>query len=459
MTSPSERSGQTRREFLTRLGAGVAVGGLATRERAASARRAPAVLRSVGLSKPLGQPSGEVRFWTQNYASPEVQKKVLDDLVAKYKAESGVEVRYEIINWSDASNRWNLAMQVGDVPDVADTFWLSSRIVAGRGEWGPINLDEYVAEGVFGDVNRFYQLAVEESKYQGSWYAMPWRFDTRITNYRTDYFAEAGVEAPATTDQVVDVAKALTKPDDSRYGVALSSVGGAATSYHQVWMWLLHIWDVPMLTPDYKRAAFNTPAAAEAFQWAADLTVKHKVTPPNILTPGFDTQTEFMAGRLAMTFPMPAGFPVEQMETAPQLEGKYAGALLPKARAQASPGWSAPVVVFGNSQNREAAVDWLRYYTTTEAQIALCTAYSRASSSREVMADPFYRSSQWWQTIGEQAETARLTDMPTPAWSELSAFPGGPIYNMMNEVLAGRPVDELLPKYEAQFNEILVRYE
>ena len=403
--------------------------------------------------------SGSILYWTQNYGSPDVQKKTMDDLVAAYKKESGVEVKYEIINWSDASTKWNLAFQTGDMPDVADLFWLQSRVVAGGGKWGPLNLDDEVKAGTFGDVNRFYPLAIEESKYEGSWYAIPWRFDTRILTYRTDIFTAAGLTPPTTTDEVIDVAKKLTTSDGNQYGVALASSGGSATSYHHLWMWLMQIWGVPMLTSDFKRAAFNTPEAREALQWAADLTNKYKVTPPNVVTPGFSSETEFMAGRVAMTFPQTATFPLTQREAAPQLDGKYAGALVPKAKVQAALGFSAPVVVFENTKNREAAIDWLRYFTSTEAQSKVCTAFLLANSSREVMADPFYQSNEWWKTIGEQAQYAQMTDMPTPAWNEISADPGGPMYDMMNEVLFGGSVDEIITRYETKFNDILKKYD
>ena len=42
--------------------------------------------------------------------------------------------------WGTAEQRWNLAMSTGDLPDIGDMFYLPSRIVQGRGEWGPLDL-------------------------------------------------------------------------------------------------------------------------------------------------------------------------------------------------------------------------------------------------------------------------------------------------------------------------------
>lgn len=480
MVSPSDRAPLSRRGFIALLGAGAgaavltACGGAAATATSPKATQpaaapaggggatattgAPATVQAANATAPAGKLQGSVTFWTQNYGTPEVQKKLMDDLVAKYKADRGVDVKYEIVNWSDASNKWNLSMKTGDVPDAADVFFLQSRVVAGANKWGPIALDDDLKSGVLGDPNRFYPLGVEESKYEGKWYGLPWRFDVRLMNYRTDYFEAAGLKPPTTTDEVIDVAKKLTKPDGSQYGVALTSSGAAQTSYHHAWMLMMHLWDVPMLTPDLKSAAFNTPAAREALQWAADLTFKHKVTPTNLITPGYESNTEYMAGRVAMTFPAGSGFPVTQRASAPQLAGKYAGALVPKGKARATLGFTAPIVVFQNTKNRAAATDWLRYFTSTPTQVAISTAYELANSSKDVMADGFFQSNQWWKAVGEQAQYAKVTDQPTPAWGELSAYPGGPIYEMMNEVLAGRPVGDLFPKYEAKFNEILKKY-
>lgn len=43
-----------------------------------------------------------ITFWTMNYREPRTQTELLNELAAKFKAETGITVNWEIINWAQA---------------------------------------------------------------------------------------------------------------------------------------------------------------------------------------------------------------------------------------------------------------------------------------------------------------------------------------------------------------------
>lgn len=101
---------------------------------------------------------------------------------------------------------------------------------------------------------------------------MPWGNDTEIFFYRTDFFEEAGVQPPKNWDELVEVARKLTKAPD-RYGIALTGSKG-----HQLANDLQH-WT------NQAGGAINRlddPGSREAIIFYKDLFAKHKVAQPSV---------------------------------------------------------------------------------------------------------------------------------------------------------------------------------
>ena len=68
-------------------------------------------------------------------------------------------------------------------------------------------------------------------------------------------------------------------------------------------------------------------------------------------------------------------------------------------------------------------------------------------------------ASDWYQTVLQQNERAGAGDMPLPAWSQIDAFPNGPLNTMCTSVMAGNDVDAAIAQCVAEINEILASAE
>lgn len=128
----------------------------------------------------------------------------------------------------------------------------------------------------------------------GDMYGLPSDAQSHIIAYNKTMFEEAGVALPTddwTWDDLVTAGKAITKPDENKWGMQyispwiltkgnfLFSAGGANHS------------------ADFKQSLLDAPETIEAFKWNWDLIYTHKIAPP----PGAQAQTNpFMSGQVAM---------------------------------------------------------------------------------------------------------------------------------------------------------------
>jgi multiple sugar transport system substrate-binding protein len=121
--------------------------------------------------------------------------------------------------------------------------------------------------------------------------------------YNIDQFTAAGVPLPPKDwtdkdwkwDNFLEAAKKLTKPGE-RWGALIYD----ATAVEQVWP-INNGEEEGIFSKDGKRFNLANPKAAEAIQWAADLTCKHQVQPERgLVTQANSGNNLFTAGKVAM---------------------------------------------------------------------------------------------------------------------------------------------------------------
>jgi len=139
-------------------------------------------------------------------------------------------------------------------------------------------------------------------EYKNKLYGYPRDNGTEVIFYNKTLFRQAGVPFPTATwtwDDLRSKALKLTK----RHGKRVTQYGFAFETFH----WRLYIWQSGTELFDSNSAptkvTFNTPAAAQALQFMADLITKDKVTPPaSQIADSSAIGPLFSSGRLAMAF-------------------------------------------------------------------------------------------------------------------------------------------------------------
>jgi multiple sugar transport system substrate-binding protein len=399
----------------------------------------------------------ELEFWTMNYGDVEEWLNMFRDLAAEFREETGITVTSEIINWAQARDVYMLVSSGGDHPDAADMFWLYSHVQLGRGKFGPMPITDYKDEFWPDLEERFYEGALRDVFWQGEFYGIPWRGDIRPMLYRTDYLEEAGLsEPPDTWDQLVEYGKAVTKRD-AQGNVTVWGIDFAISGSQPAQGLLPLVWQAggQFMTEDGRTATIDTPEVQEALQFVYDCMWTHEIAPPNGMDPSWNSDDEFIAGRVAHRTMTVDLFGETLHRQAPELDGKWAGALPPKNKVRASYSGAGYWGVLRGTQYPREACTWIQFLSRDENMGKLSKYLGRVSPNKAVMKDPYWQETQWRQTVVECLNYARTSQHPTPAWATLMlGHPGAVFYDMMQEAwILKQPIPEVTARAQRRMQE------
>lgn len=384
-----------------------------------------------------------ITFWMQPYGNdPSLQTAFLDEITADFYDQTGITVDYTITDWSSANKKITLACTGGEAPDVGDGFFTSSFAQMSSDEYGLLPLDDVVEE--MGGEDTWIVAGKDECCVDGTWYGIPWRADVRAMMYNTEYFEEAGItEVPTTWDELVKAAQMLTVKDENgnitRAGLAWNADVGR---YDQLWFSILAQSGGSMMNEDFTEFTFDSEEGKESLQFLSDVINVYDIC-NNSLDSSYNALTEFAAGNSAILFGVPGETENSLLSTAPQMEGKYASAVLPTKTGEEACciSFSAPIFIYKSTQNPEAAKEWLKYFCSYEVQLEASKTLSLLNSRADVMADPYFAEDEWLGAFAESATNAVSGDMPLTTWSQMDAWPDGPIPHMCAQVVDGQDID------------------
>jgi multiple sugar transport system substrate-binding protein len=206
-------------------------------------------------------------------------KQVID----AFTAETGVTVNYEVAPAAYIEWQQFMTTRLASADSTVDVFHCDDFQAAIYGAAGWLAELDPIIEASNIDLSDWPQtLLTDVSSWDGKLYRLPWGNDTEIFFYRTDFFEEAGVEPPKTWNELLEVATALTRAEEGRYGIALSgSKGGQLGNEIQHWT-------------NQAGGAINRldhPGSQEALVFYKDLFASHNVAQPS--TPQDDYSAVF----------------------------------------------------------------------------------------------------------------------------------------------------------------------
>ncbi len=313
---------------------------------------------------PAAQLSGTVTFWTAyNTVSPENDTLTKQLIPAFEKQNPGVTVKTQAIPYDDLRKKLLAALAGGETPDLvrADIIWVPE-----FGNMGALAaLDQEMPD--FADLKgKVYDGPLTTNFYQGHYYGLPLDTNTRVQLYNNDVFKAAGITAvPTTFDEfkaACDKVKALGKADT--YCFAEGGTGA--------WNVLPWIWSAGGSVTDanYSKATgyLNGKESVAAVTMLRDW-LKNGYLSPSIMGGGIATSDAIGKNQVGIIVDGPWMPPIFKSQY-PNLN--YSLAAFPKG-----PGGSISVVggenivMFEKSQNKQAALAFMRYMLSEEAQVAL----------------------------------------------------------------------------------------
>ena len=397
-------------------------------------------------------------FWMQAYGSdPSIQRAALDKVTADFQEQTGISVEYNIVDWGSASQKLTLACTGGEAPDVADIFFTKSLATMSSDEYGLMELNDLVEE--MGGEDTWITAGKDEACVDGDWYGIPWRADTRVLLYNTEDFENAGItEAPTTWDELVEDAQKLTVTDEdgniTHAGLAWYSDMGR---YDQTWFSVLAQCGGTLMNDEFTEFTLDTEQSKQALAFLSDCINTYNIC-SNSLDASYDAVTEFMSGNVSMVFGVTGETKNNILQNAPQMEGKFASAPLPTATGAENEkngiSFSAPIGIFKTTENADVAKEWVKYFCSEDVQLYMSQELGLLNSNCAVMENSYFTEDDWLKAFSTTIANSQSGDMPLTTWSQIDAWPDGPIPSMCANVVNGTDADTAIAECLSQIEAI-----
>jgi multiple sugar transport system substrate-binding protein len=378
-------------------------------------------------------------YWASNQgASIEVDKKVLQPELDKFEKETGIKVKLEVVPWGDLLNRILTATTSGQGPDVLNigNTWSASLQASGALlPWDEANFKK------IGGKDRFVDSALGSTGVQGQDpAAVPLYSMAYALYYNKKLFAEAGIaKLPATWDELVATGKKLTKDGQSAIGVEGSNL---SNNIHQVFV-LGKQHGADFFTPDGK-ADFTSDGAVAAVKQYVDLMAEHEIVAKgNAEYAQNQSLSDFAKDKTAMVLWQTASatFASQGMK-----EDEWGVAPAPVQSGAPGQGKNTNSMVAGinmgvfkNTKNIDGALKFVNFMTGDEEQKILNKAYGSIPPVKSAQQDPAFNTPAL-AVLRDTLATSAAALPQVPEESQFETVVGTAVKELFAEAAAGRPV-------------------
>jgi multiple sugar transport system substrate-binding protein len=361
---------------------------------------------------------------------PEYGTKIMDELVSRFEAQSGIHVDRTSVPWGNMyDNLVTNAQAKTATYDVlgmeACCFLTGIDKLGGIEPLGPyLEKDADFAKGLT-DLTVVNWLG---KPMMLNWYIFPYSYV-----YNMDVFEKAGVKPPTTWDDVIKVSKAVQDSGAAKYGlgVGFGSQDLIQVTYYMFGSRLAQLGG-RFFDKDGK-AVFNSPEGVAALKWWKSL-YDSGVLAPGALGMSFAQAREFLAaGTIAATWEGPfAGTIAKQVN--PKIRIAYPTAWRDKTGGYQWAG--SGLAISSNSEHKEEAWKFLKFLLSDETTLWMTQQVSIPFGSKAAVAalsnsdDPILKQIPAMLT---QDPEHNLVLLPTPEFEKLH----GAFVEAFQAVMAG----------------------
>lgn len=416
---------------------------------------AVAAVALVGCSStgPTGNPSGptsdpsasseapssgapqDVTFWG-SWSGDQVDQ--LNQLTDLYNA-SQTTYKVTYVAQEQVEQKLLTALVGGQVPDVVMWDRPATAVYAPKGALTPI--DDLIARDKV-DVSQFYAEPASELVFDGKTYGLPLLVDNRSLFYNKTLFAAAGLQPPATWDEVVSDAKALTVRD----GSGKLTRAGFPIDPGMFSQWMREAGG-QMLNDDQTKVAFNSEQGKEV------LAFWKQLIDDGSYEIGFGEGTDpFAEGNLAMKLDGPWALP--GLDAA----GVDYGIVPPPAGPDGDKGANTGgfgLVIPQGAKNVDGAWDFIKWWTTEPANgVAFAKISGWIPANIESSKDGYFTGDEHYKAFIDTMQFAKVRPQST-AYPDVE---GKALVPELQKFLSGQETaDQALANAETMGNQILAQ--
>jgi multiple sugar transport system substrate-binding protein len=384
-------------------------------------------------------PVTTITFW-HGY-NTDVETVFLENtLIPEFEAKNpNIKVQALNVPYDQFRRKLLIALSGGEAPDLArvDIAWTPELADTGA----LAKLDESMAD--FSTLSaQMLPGPLSTNFFKGNYYGLPLDTNTRVIAYNKAVFAAAGIEkSPATIDEFLADCVKIKALGNGTYCFADGGTYGWAVN---PWIWSF---GGDVTDPEITKSTgfYNSPATVAAYNFLKDAIDKGYFH-PGMIGGGLDTWGAFSTGKVAMILEGP-WFPPYFDKQFPEV--KYGLALVPAGvGGSISVVGGEDIVMFQQSQKKEAAAEFMRYMLSEDVQLKWAS-QGQVPVLQSAIASDAIKNHAFFGIFLEQLKTAKART-PHPAWNkmeEIMTNTGASILNGTIGVQVG--LDEAAAKIDA----------
>ncbi|ASW55356.1 sugar ABC transporter substrate-binding protein [Plantactinospora sp. KBS50] len=408
---------------------------------------AAAVLAAASLSACGGGDSSSdgsaktLTYWASNQgASLEFDKQVLQPELDKFQQQTGIKVNLEVVPWSDLLNRLLAAATSGQGPDVVNignTWSASLQATGALVEFDDATLDK------IGGKDRFIPAALAAAGAAGKPpAAVPLYSLAYALYYNKKAFADAGITAPPTTwEQLAEDGKKLT--GGGKWGLALEAANPSENAHHAFAFGQQYGGD---WFDSAGKPTFDTPQNVAAVKRYVDLMAADKiVNPGNAEYAQNQSVSDFANGKAAMLLWQAAGANLKTQHMEPDAYGIAPVPFLasPPAGGKKVNSMVAGInmAVFKHTSNKDGALQFVKFMTSDAEQVTLNKTYGSLPPVTTVSSDAAFAAPE--QKVLQETLASSAAPLPqVPDESTFETLVGTAMKELFADAASGKPVTE-----------------
>lgn len=372
-----------------------------------------------------------VVFW---YGATQREQDAYKALISDFsRTHPDIEVQGMLVPQTYVERKLILSVAGGVPADVVRFYAHLGGEMMSRGGLEP--LDDLVTRDRL-DMKDFYPVGLQQNTFRGKLYGIPWILSPNALFYNRKLFAEAGLDPnrpPKNWKEVEDYALKLTKrnPDGSIDRIGFANFMNNPADFH------LYLWQRggEPLSPDLKHIAFDGPQGLDALKWMRGLLVREAgpteagIPEDQAAAAAFKnvqvfsssfvgaTQDVFGMEKLAMRVDSPFRIPDFQ-KYFPNLD--YAVAPVPYDKTDAVEVVGNALVIPRGSRHREAAWKFIKFASSPEQMLRICSAAGRIPARKSAATTPSFYNNRLVKPFVDQIAYGRTTPV-APGYREASA--------------------------------------
>ncbi|MDT4979949.1 MAG: multiple sugar transport system substrate-binding protein [Pseudonocardiales bacterium] len=381
-------------------------------------------------------------YWASNQGtSLDNDKQVLGPELAKFTQQTGIKVKLQVVPWADLLNNILTATTSGKGPDVLNIGNTWSASLQATGAFVPFD-DSVMAK--IGGKSRFLGGSLSATGAADKPpTAVPIYSLAYGLYYNKKYFAEAGISQPPTTWAEFETdAKKVTNAQ--HWGLSIEG-GSVSENVHNVFT--LSQQQGGAFFDAAGKPTFDTPQNVAAVRQYLDFIQQDKITNPSNAeyAQGTEALADFAKGKSAMVLWQAASGSLKQLGMNAADIG-VAPMPLPDPMPAGGKKVTSMVAginlaVFKNTKHMDAALQFVKFMTSTAEQKVLNKTYGSMPSVTDAYADPAFNTPAV-QTFKKILSTSAAPLPAVAAESQFETLIGTAVKNMLADAASGKNVSD-----------------